>query len=154
MPEPRGGFNSANGATVYRDEIVLAEKNVELAQFETIVWSDEFSLVEHDEIVTGELLDFWALVCVSAIFDREMMEAKLFSQFFKILAGRIAYVSPNNVAVSSELADIRGSSSRKLPVLFKQTVNLGSNLRLWFGELPVIHNLQREFIIALLGRSA
>src|SRR6185295_3090917 len=83
VPEPGRCGDGANGLTMDRYQIVLAEKDIEFAQFETIVWPGEFSFVENNEVIAFILLDFRALVRVLTVFDRKMMETELYSQFLE-----------------------------------------------------------------------
>jgi hypothetical protein len=45
----------------------------------------------------ASLLTLGALVCVLTIFNRKMMEAKLFGQLLEVAACRITYVSPDDI---------------------------------------------------------
>ena len=89
------------------DEIILAEKNIQLAQFESVTWSSQFRFIEHHEVIAGVLFYLWSLVLVAAIFNRQMMEAELLRQLCKIPARWIAYVGPNDIVLYlSQIADV------------------------------------------------
>src|SRR5688572_32781361 len=102
---------------MYRDEIILAEKNVQLAQFESIAWSCEFGLIEHHEVIAGVLFNFGTLMLIAAIFNRQVMKPELFCQLFKISTCWITHVGPNDIGVYfAEIADVSsGAIFRKLP---------------------------------------
>lgn len=75
------------------------------------MWTCQLGLVEHDEIVSGILFDFWPLVLVLTIFNREMMKAKFLGQFLKIFAGRIRDVGPYDIAGHlAKITDVGGDA--------------------------------------------
>ena len=80
-------------------KIVLAEKDIQFSEFEPVAWPCKFGLIEHNEIIAGILFDLWTLVWILAILNREVMEAELFRELFKIPACGIGHISPNNIAL-------------------------------------------------------
>ena len=69
VPETRGRVDSANRAAVYRDQIVLAQKDIEFTQLEPVVRPRQLRFVKNDKIVAWKFFNFRPLVLVPAVFN-------------------------------------------------------------------------------------
>src|SRR6185436_10040028 len=104
---PFGGFDRSNRPAVYRHQIVLTEKDIQFAKFQSLMGPSQFDLVEDNEIVARVFLDLRPLMFTAAVFDREAMKAKLLSQFNEILTRGIAHVSPDYLGLfAAKFADV------------------------------------------------
>src|SRR5262249_16637606 len=98
MPELLRPFDRSNRLAVYGDQIVLAKKDIQLAEFEA---ADRlhFGFIQNDEVISLIFVNLWSLMLVFAVFNGKRMKAELARQVVKVATRRIGNIHPEDVRI-------------------------------------------------------